>query len=93
MYLVFWFVQVGVLQEKLEVVRRENDRLRFMVEAMTDKCNALQAHIHQTSYTASQEKGFNNIRAEGKTSSKIFVKSDSKDKSPVMIKFIILNGL
>lgn len=72
---------MGVLQEKLEVVRRENDRLRFMVEAMTDKCNALQAHIHQTSYTASQEKGFNNIRAEGKTSSKIFVKSDSKDKS------------
>ncbi|KAJ0089939.1 hypothetical protein Patl1_12581 [Pistacia atlantica] len=75
--------KMDVLQAKLEGVRKENDRLRFMVEAMTNKCKALQTHIHQTSYRASYEKG-NNIRTEDKKSSTIFVKSDSKDNSLVV---------
>lgn len=87
-------LQAELLQTKLEHVRKQNENLRHLVEAMNNQCNNLLAHIHETNraYSSCDHHHFNNkINIGGVTAqvppvvnakpSRIFVKADSKDSS------------
>lgn len=89
--------KVELLQAELEHVRKQNENLRHLVEAMNSQCNNLLARIHETNraYSACDHHHFNkNINIGGVTAqvppvanakqSRIFVKADSKDSSLIV---------
>lgn len=90
-------LQVESLRAKLELVRKQNENLRHLVEAMNNQCNNLLARIHEANgaYSSSDHHHFNNniniggVKAQvppaaNANQSRIFVKADSKDSSLIV---------
>ena len=93
-------LQVETLQEDLEGLRKENETLRFMLSAMNNKCNILQARlqemkVEQMGINLTQSGSIYDTKKRARTevpiqtnTRQIFVRTDSKDSSLVSLFYL-----